>query len=310
MRYKLIARIEGEVYAREAITIQQSALLFEFVSDPSGKIIEVGISTQLPDEAARRFRSSVAQDDQGRLTLNIEEDLGVRETLVRELQSLEANLAFALMGALRKVRWDDARQELIPETPSEENTIAVRGFDVLKRYPQRRVEVGQRDLKSLIIEAAKYRLLDIPKAFFHEGINFFDNFQYIQAFYNFYFVIEDFYARGKTGKKAVLQEFAKSREFTDICEKALKALMEDVRHADKLKVQLEREKCEASVHGLQEFLFQVRGNLHHFYSKNTKTHGTPFNQGDFESVALLTMFVASAAIDHRAYALRVAQNEI
>jgi len=128
MRYKLIARIEGEVYTREAITIQQGALLFEFVSDPSGKIIEVGISTQLPDEAARRFRSSVAQDDQGRLTLNIEEDLGVRETLVRELQSLEANLAFALMGALRKVRWDDARQELIPETPSEENTIAVRGL--------------------------------------------------------------------------------------------------------------------------------------------------------------------------------------
>ena len=42
MRYKLIARIEGEVYTREAITIQQGALLFEFVSDPSGKIISRG----------------------------------------------------------------------------------------------------------------------------------------------------------------------------------------------------------------------------------------------------------------------------
>jgi len=131
----------------------------------------------------------------------------------------------------------------------------------------------------------------------------FQSFRYVQAFYSFYFVIEGLFAGGKTGEKAVLKEFSKSMEFSQIAKDQLESIFKEPRHRASLKKLFAEEGCSTDAPGLQQFLYKIRGNLHHYARRSPKTRGTPFNQKEYESIALLTMLIATAVIANRFIAI-------
>ncbi len=309
MRYRVIAKVEGEVYTGGTASVDRDGLRFEFLCDKSGKISEVAVSIQISEELAGRFGSSTGRDEDGQLVFKVDDDPEIHKSLIQELQNLEANLAFATTNALRRIRWDTPRQEFVPENPQEENSTPVRSFGIEKLYPVRPTFISFDDLANLVTRAPKYDSLIIPKAFFHSGLNFLKGFQYIQAFYSFYFVLEDLYARGKTGTEAVLREFTKSKEFGQVAENTLQNVLKEPEHGDNLLHMFKEANCEVSARGLSEFLLETRGRLHHYYSKSSKTQGTPFNQDEYESVAILTMHMATLAIGYRSAAISNRTND-
>jgi hypothetical protein len=122
--------------------------------------------------------------------------------------------------------------------------------------------------------------------------------QYVAAFYQFYFIVEDLYADGKTSEKEVVKAFAASDDFTSILAMAVQNFSKATdRHSEILKRVMRAEKCEVTVEGLRTFLFRIRGHLHHYSARSTKPKGTSFNQREFETVALLGMLIARRAID-------------
>lgn len=123
------------------------------------------------------------------------------------------------------------------------------------------------------------------------------------SYYYFYFVIEDFYANGKSGARGVLTEFQKSTEFLQVAANALNMVFQDERHRQNLIKFFKEEDCEVTPSGLQKLLYHIRGNLHHYYSKSPKTRGTPYNQKEYESIALTAMTVTSYAIGLREAAI-------
>ena len=137
----------------------------------------------------------------------------------------------------------------------------------------------------------------VPKAFYKEGINEFTSRRYINAFYNFYFILEDIYGEGKTKNKDIVEAFKQSSEFVIIIERTLKDILErDKRHNNNIRNFCKEENVTFDTKGVIELLQKIRGNLHHYSSKSSKHLGTPFAHEEFESIAYLTMCLALQTI--------------
>ena len=301
MRYKLVAEVDGDLYLEEApISVERGDLLFEFISDETGRITHVAVSKRIPDGQVENFRSSVHPGEgEHAAHITIGGDREIHEQLVKQLQLLESDLAFSSGAALRHLDWATPVQEFIPESVEEEQLIAVSSFSHQKEYPCNPVRFTASDLNTLVKYAPRYASLRIPKAFWRQGMLYFSSFQYVQAFYHFYFVIEDFYAKGKSGKKPVLKEFGKSDEFLKLADNTMKSVMKYPCHRDNLLNFFETFNCEVTPTGLQEMLFEIRGSLHHYSSRSTRPTPTPFNQAQFETIALLAMHLVTTAIGYR-----------
>jgi hypothetical protein len=300
MRYKLVAEVEGDVFISSPISIQKDEFEFSFIPSSDGRLISISITMSVPQERVKNFASTIEPGKgQSVASISIGGDIEIHKQLVGQLQTLESNFAFITGMAVQRIKWDNPKQEYIPDGPEDETILSVRGFSATQEYPKPRAFLQTNILQSIVIAAPMYDELKITKAFWREGMIYFNNFQYIQAFYQFYFIIEDFYAPGKSGKKPVLQEFRKSMVFKELCNNSLLELLKDARHRLNLEHLFSQFNCEVTSEGLQELLFEIRGALHHYSSQSQRPKGTPFNQKDFESIALLAMHLVTSAIGYQ-----------
>ncbi len=129
----------------------------------------------------------------------------------------------------------------------------------------------------------------------------FNSFRYINAFYNFYFVIEDLYGKGKTKNFGIEKEFKKNKTFRDLVEWMINNDKISGRHKRNIKSFLLEEHKSYNVDGIIELIIKVRGNLHHFSSKSSKHTGTPLNNKDFESMAFLLLGLSYRSILQKIY---------
>lgn len=113
-------------------------------------------------------------------------------------------------------------------------------------------------------------------------------------------MIEDFYISGKSSsKKSVKKKFQESKELLEIADNALTQFQKLPAHKTKLNHFLTEYKCTNTSIGLLEMIYEARNNLHHFHSRSTRPQGTPFNQSDFDTIALIGMYIARLAISFR-----------
>ena len=204
MRYRLRAKLEGQLFLTEAFSIERDGLLFEFIAGDNGQVQELAISLKVPDEKVEKFASGIGPGQgESVATYTIGGDRELYNHLVSELQSLESNLAFA-SGSVKRIHWDTPHQQFIAETPEEEELITFTEFSLSRTYPEPHALFSPVNLIRLISKFPAYESLRVPMAFWREGENYFTTFQYVLAFYQYYFIIEDFYAGGKTGQSTVL----------------------------------------------------------------------------------------------------------
>lgn len=300
MRYQLNASVVGDVFIESSCAVESDGVITELHADQTGRLVEVAVSLQIPADIVSRFCSSVGPGQGDSVaTFTVGGDGETRELLVARLQTVESNLAFATGGALQRINWDEHEQQVIPENEDEKALVEIPCISRTSYYPHLSARLTQNCAESLLLHAPKYESLCVPKAFWREGMNAFTTFQYVRAFYDFYFVLEGFYANGKTGKGPVLKEFSKSQEFADIVKHTMKSITTHLRHTENLQRKLDEENCGFDVAGLQELLFLVRGNLHHYSRRKPRLQGTPFQQKHFETIAWVAMHLATLAIGYR-----------
>lgn len=250
-------------------------------------------------------------DGQVKAKFIIERDLELRQELVREFQELESVLSFTTNGCLKSIGWDDPKEEIIPETEEEKAQVGISGFSRKIKYHEPKTELGEKTFSQIVQTKHLYSELVVQKAFFRVGINEFTARRYINAFYNFYFVLEDIYGQGKTKNRDVIKNFKNSTEFKQSLG-WVKANHIDThkRHQANIQKFCTEENLEYNLDGLIELLQKVRGNLHHYSSKSSKHLGLPFNQDDFESAAFLTMGLAHLAISQRILEINIREGVV
>lgn len=301
LKYQVRAKVDGTLYLAEPnshIAAKRDGWEYRFESDGSGRVTFLSVVAPLPDEVAADASATIGDSRRPGVKAHLEFKLtpGVHASVIEEMQRIESLISFHAGHPVKRIRWHEPETTLVPETPEEEKRVQFWGVSHARVVPETPIEVEKDFLQQIVAVAPRFSEIVVPLAFWREGMNHMDRGEFVLAFNNHYFVLEDFYADGKSGQGPVLKAFARSAEFRTICAHALQEGRFKADDAESLRELFEREQCGWDPSGLQRLLFRMRGNAHHYSAKSGGPHPTPFTQGRFETIALLTMWLATTSI--------------
>lgn len=279
-------------------------MLYEFKCEPASlHLTHVAASTRMTNEQVAKMRNVMTTGSSGSApSLEITGTDEVTELLELRLRWLEARLSFGNHGdALDSIELWGAEFEFIPETAEEQSVVAVTSFRVQERErPPSRVRISPGFLSSVVHQLANYDdELAFLQGFYREARNHFIRQEYIEAFHDYYFVIEGQYADGQSGEKQVMRAFLSSDRLRDIAERSLEAFRTEPRLRVWLEASLDSEGLPHNMEGVLRLLFRIRGDLRHFSPRTPRKVITPYNKREFRTAALLAMHVATQAIGYR-----------
>lgn len=298
MRFRLLAEVDGMVFIKDPITLISNDYLYEFFSDTNKKLVKIGISKHVPKEMEDSFGLDIKPGKgEMKAVFDFKSDDKFYEELIRKLKELESHLGFSTVGGLRRIYWENPNIEYVPENNSIEETVKASSIKINKQHVDKKFPVSEIFIVEIIKQIEEQEYLFIPKSFWLMGSNLYKNFQYVLSFYQFYFVIEGLYANGKFHNKDVLKEFRKSSEFNRICNNLLNDLKIKLpEFFQRLNQSLTEEGLDYSSSGIQEYIINMRGRLHHYSSKSPLDKPTPMNQDRFKNVAFIMMWISSQSI--------------
>lgn len=303
MRYRLTCNIDGALFLQgSSLVISEcDGVRYELMADAHGRAAKAAVSLQVPKPKLGKVTTSLGparpgSDAKAHITIDVDRE--IHETLVDALQRMESLLAVSARGPMiRRIRWDVTSQEFISET-EEDNQFA--HISEVTRTDRKQVipsTLTQNSFDIMMQNADRYEPLRVVSGFWREAMADFQDGRYIQAVYNFYFVLEDMFASGKSAEPEVYRSFARSPELTTALEFTVNSFPNgNARNMNLLQVFLDEERLKWDVPGLRRFLIRIRGRLHHFSGRSSKRQGTPFTQMSFRSVALLLMHIVSQTL--------------
>lgn len=301
--------VDSKIILDEDIRYYENGKEFILISNENKLLSIIKIITDVSNPSL--FYSNVESRPEIRMhSITINRDDKIYEELIDEFQQMESILAFSTQS-LKKIYWENPKEELIPETEKEKEKLSVIGANWKMSHHEKYAPLNENEFTEMMEDRDKYADLRIPKAFFREGINDFESFRYINAFYNFYFIIEDLYGGGKSKNKDVEKELKKSDEFKSFVQWMIDNLHKDnKKHFDNICNYLKLHSKNFDMDGLIFIIVMMRGQLHHYSGKSTQIHGTPFNQKDFESIAYLSLGLAVRAILQKILEINTQNNKM
>ena len=120
--------------------------------------------------------------------------------------------------------------------------------------------------------------------------------------------MEGLYGNGKTKNSAVEKEFMDSKEFYDFLNWMIENIKKEPKHLEKINNMLKLRNKNLDVEGIVHLLVSTRGDLHHFTDNPNKNQGTPFDHAEFETIAWVSLGLATRAILQEILEINVGKN--
>jgi len=299
MKLSLECSVEGKIKIGKQFRAVKGSKEYLLIPDDKGWLSKIKIIKKVAE--SNKYSAKIGPG-KGKVKheIRITGDREERLELIREFQELEGILSFDTAGSLKSIEWDAPTEDFIAETEEEEKQVEVHNLGFAKEYPDYPASLDEEGFGRIIRSKEHYVSLIVPQAFYREGTNEFASRRYINAFYNFYFILEDLYGKGKTKNKDIAEEFRSSEEFRGFVDWVIKDINDKyAKHRISIERFCKEERVAYDTDGLIELLLKVRGNLHHYSSRSSKHKGTPLDNEDFESIAFLTMGLAARCILQR-----------
>jgi hypothetical protein len=216
--------------------------------------------------------------------------------VVGDIQALESTLS--VFFALQKIDWrhPTISVEFEDSDARDADWGSLDGFRVRpKTWPP--LHATERHFVQISYLAFSAHSLAILESFWREGEYHMAEGSYTIAFFNFYFVLEGLYGKGKTKNKQIEKEFLASAD--------LKAFIHEHMHSpttDRLVKQVfdllpsDNKQSIPDEAALISLLVSVRGRLHHFSNNPNRPHGSPLNQHEYEGIATFARFLANKSL--------------
>lgn len=307
MRLRLNARIAGRLYVTDAntgLSAEEGGVLYELRATPTSlQVTHVSVSVQMTDHQVARMRNVMKPSAPGWApSLEISGIDEVTSLLEQRLRWLEGRLSFGTHGeAIDSINVWECEFEFIAENPPERDSIAVTSFQVTEaERTLSTVRVGVNFFGGIVRQLRNYDdELAILQGFYREARNHFCRGEHIEAFHDYYFVIEGFFADGKSSEKEVMKTFLASDRLHMIANRTLVTFRRQPKQWEWIRARLEDEQLIASAENLLRLLFRVRGDLRHFSPKTPRKVVTPYDKREFRTAALVVMYMATLAVEFR-----------
>jgi hypothetical protein len=297
MKYALECIVESTMKMPPNTRAEWEGRTVVFLPNAEGVFARIRITADVPEPLKCRTWCETKGDPRKTLNVHLHKDDALHANLLADLQVLEA--ALASQCPVGRIRWHSALMVFIPETPEEEQQIQVNNICIAPGadQPEQITECEVEKFVAGIHIADKCRDLVGPLSFLREGNSFFKQFRNIQAFFNFYFVLESLYGGGEYEKRKIKAKFMQSKTLTGAIELQIRRGFPrpyDLRNQD-IEAMLKKCNKQADVEGLVHLLVSTRGELHHYL--NPKKHtGTPLTDDQYECLAKFTGEVTMAAL--------------
>ena len=150
--------------------------------------------------------------------------------------------------------------EHLPVADGDEDIGNVASYRLQREYPAEAEQLDGDAFRRLIHNMPRYESLTAAKELFRRGLVFYRNHACFCAFVHFIFIVESFYADGKTGKAAVITAFKKSAEFGRIIGYVLTEMPSKATGRGVMQL-VKKAGCQWTTDGIMEFLYDERGPL-------------------------------------------------
>lgn len=207
----------------------------------------------------------------------------------RELQALQGLLA--LIG-LRSIELEQPEIEWLPESDDERGQLQLFSFKRNREpLPDDQLAPVSFDLIARAVIAADAATdIELPLNFFRRGmLDVYDR-NYIEAIYNFYFLLETVFGDGKFKKAAVSNAFLSSDQLRSCVQRALSDSGPLIAHDPRIRAQFDQSYGKMTVEEAVEKIIELRGYLHHHTAKR-RDIWHPEDQRRYELDALVLQAV-------------------
>lgn len=257
VRYRIPVEHDGS--ASNGLQFEWEGATYKF-NVKNGSLFELEVLVaSFPREAIPTFTPSQSND--GLPTLTVPQD-PLWPAVEKRLMFVEG--AVALMG-LRRFHFDRRTTEWIPESQEEKDSSMLRSFSAEKTRNKTKIPVAFDMFARSLIISEELASLEVALNFNRRGRESLGEGRYIEAIYEFYFVIETLFADGRFRKRKVLAQFEEAEILRDAVLESQNELAQDpqfIRLGERVQLYL-----KASVKTVLEQMFEVRGFLHHHSSK-------------------------------------------
>jgi len=294
MKYSLECVVDSKIFIGKEMKIVEGKKEYILTPNKDGMLAFIKIITKVDNP--ERFYSKIEDNNEKiKPHITIEADPTVFDELESDLQYIESALAF--IGNLRRVHWYEPKEEWIPETEEEISKLKVFTAYFARKPSETPTRLKREHFLDVIRTKDRFDCLTTLKSFYRKGKNAFDQALYIDAFYNFYFIIEDLFGEGKTKNKQIEESFKTSTELKRIIDWVMDTVINtNEKHHKNISNILREKNLQNTPEGIIKLLVRMRGQLHHYTSKSSLKQPTPFVQMDFESLAFMTMGIAMKSL--------------
>jgi len=252
-------------------------------ADRGSKILEsISIQRPLSEEEVNeitghtKFEPPTA-DERGEIQVGLPDKID--QDAKTKLQTFES---FGGIHGITEVDWKYAEVELEAESEAEREKLDVFSWDLEEKRPPI-PHNWEFDLDRFDWEYIED--IRVPLSFFRRGKQLQEEGDYVNAYTNFYLVLEGLYAEHSTGVEA---QFLDSEELVNVTESAFPNAMESL--GDEIDEFFEFYDKEKSPEGYLKLLVTIRHNLNHFFGDDGGPHNpNPFQSERFESLSMAIM---------------------
>lgn len=281
--------VEGRIRPSVNIPIPARGWLFEFKTE-NGFVTHIEVTVPLPRE---EDWPSIQENPADGIRLHINPKTPHLPWIQRELRSLQGLLG---IFGLRSIHLDKSDVQWIPESEDERRKLALHSFSSRsEQLPDEQIPPLSFDLMARAVLASDAASeIEVALNFFRRGmLDVYSN-NYIEAIYDFYFVLESEFCDGKFKKAAILNSFLESSVLQSHVQQAIAdpgLMLQDKRTREQFANTYARMTAKEALVRIVE----LRGFLHHHTAKR-RDSWHPDDQRRYEVDALFLQSVAYNAV--------------
>ena len=213
------------------------------------------------------------------------------DDLIERLIYLESVGAF--WWHIKSLNTHQVSEQWIPENEKEKKKLSLIGFSTTQSYKRHLIPIHDHQIKDLLDMEKYEKAMVIPMAFYREGTINFHSLKYINAFQNYFLMIEGLHGGGRSGSSALIKALVSSPELIKAATTMLGKVAEDPKdqHYKVLAIEIHDLGFDFDPIGLIKWLVRTRGQLSHFSLKSSKKQGHPLVQSDYRTHAYIAQGV-------------------